>query len=421
MDNPVSLALTALALEVSHKIASLPTPDYSFLEQLLTTPFDYTNNTNNILFSELFTKVKNALLEDQDLNSLLPRDGSCGPMIFSIRNRGSANLDGIVTGLLQNAYKQVLLKNASYLEDVFTRNVLEGYQELIRTARGEKTLITCVYKLVGINLEKSLWITTPWGFIRGIQAKPQVTNMELTPTQPSAILVTSIQVQAQILRDYSAQPKINLADIELIKRNHILTSLVFAMTLSEQKPYAPLVTSGSILIPFSGGEITETYLTTNSILSEVVVEETQVKAIEDTANILYNNYSHRIKVASTRIISAISQRLDKSDSLIDAIIAWENLVGTSTETVFRVTAALTNLLELDKDKRLDFRKKLKDIYNVRSRIVHGDSVDVKKIVKASDDAINIALQAITELCKRKGDWLSIKSEELSERLILESQ
>ncbi len=50
--------------------------------------------------------------------------------------------------------------------------------------------------------------------------------------------------------------------------------------------------------------------------------------------------------------------------------------------------------------------------------MHGDVVDGQEIVDASETAIRIALTAMLELYQRGGDWLSMKSGQRSERLIL---
>ena len=93
-------------------------------------------------------------------------------------------------------------------------------------------------------------------------------------------------------------------------------------------------------------------------------------------------------------------------------------MGTRNETVYRVTAALALLLEPDAGKRSALRKQLGDIYEIRSRVVHGDAVDWQKIADASATAIRIALSAMHELYRRGEDWLSLTSRQRSERLIL---
>ena len=67
-------------------------------------------------------------------------------------------------------------------------------------------------------------------------------------------------------------------------------------------------------------------------------------------------------------------------------MVWENLVGASHELTFRVTAALSKLLEPDPSARVSLQRELADTYNVQSRVVHGDSEDPARISEAAKQA-----------------------------------
>jgi hypothetical protein len=63
------------------------------------------------------------------------------------------------------------------------------------------------------------------------------------------------------------------------------------------------------------------------------------------------------------------------ETLIDAVIAWENLCGATPETTFRTTASLSWLLEPDASKRRELRTRLGKVYGARSQIVHGQATE----------------------------------------------
>jgi hypothetical protein len=111
--------------------------------------------------------------------------------------------------------------------------------------------------------------------------------------------------------------------------------------------------------------------------------------------------------------------VDPSHSLIDAVIAWENLVGTSTEVTFRVSASLAKLCEEDPTKRLALQKELSKIYGIRSRLVHGALVAPDVLSKASASAIGTAVRALRASYARGREWLALKSEERSNSILLE--
>jgi hypothetical protein len=100
-------------------------------------------------------------------------------------------------------------------------------------------------------------------------------------------------------------------------------------------------------------------------------------------------------------------------------MVWEYLFGTSNEITFRVSATLAKLLEDNKAARRTLRKELSDIYAVRSRLIHGNVVDDSVVRKACVRAIDIAVQAV-RACYRKGrEWLSLRSSERSDVILLE--
>jgi len=100
-------------------------------------------------------------------------------------------------------------------------------------------------------------------------------------------------------------------------------------------------------------------------------------------------------------------------------MVWENLVGTSAETTFRVTAALAKLLEADKSKRRTLRKELAELYEIRSRVVHGTTIEDRSITDAADRSLKYAVQALRKFYEVRPEWLSLNSTERADRLLLE--
>jgi len=101
-------------------------------------------------------------------------------------------------------------------------------------------------------------------------------------------------------------------------------------------------------------------------------------------------------VGMRRLISAVTERLDAADGLVDAVICWENLFGSPSEAVFRVTGAMAKILEPDNQaERERLVKELKRIYGVRSGLVHGNPKPPKAedVATDRDSAIRFALAA----------------------------
>ena len=71
------------------------------------------------------------------------------------------------------------------------------------------------------------------------------------------------------------------------------------------------------------------------------------------------------------LLSAVNERENPDDRLLDAVVAWENLVGVDHQTTFRVTAALACLQSDKPQVYQEQQKQFSKIYNVRSRVIHG--------------------------------------------------
>lgn len=129
-----------------------------------------------------------------------------------------------------------------------------------------------------------------------------------------------------------------------------------------------------------------------------------------------------VEVAITRLLLAETERKDPVDVLIDAVIAWENLVGSSNgEPTLRVSAALAWLLAKDSTERAKLQNDFAKLYNLRSRIVHGSGVlTVNEATTKPQEAVKIALDALREIFENRPELLKEckDSTERSKKLIL---
>jgi hypothetical protein len=112
--------------------------------------------------------------------------------------------------------------------------------------------------------------------------------------------------------------------------------------------------------------------------------------------LVVTRYHPSIEVADERLRSAL-RRPGGYDGLIDAVIAWENLVGATGEQRFRISGALATLLETDPTKRRARQRALAKIYDARSGVVHGGALDPARTRDACAAAIAAAHDAFRRL------------------------
>ncbi|HET6359181.1 hypothetical protein [Streptomyces sp.] len=117
---------------------------------------------------------------------------------------------------------------------------------------------------------------------------------------------------------------------------------------------------------------------------------------------------NRIELALSRILRAMAERRDPSDVLIDSVIAWENLFGTSQgEPTFRVTMCLAKLLEDAVDDRKTLKAKLGKIYELRSKVVHGSRNLKPEDYPLCQEALDVAIRAVRVLVLDRTDILEL--------------
>lgn len=124
-----------------------------------------------------------------------------------------------------------------------------------------------------------------------------------------------------------------------------------------------------------------------------------------------------VEVGVDRLLRSLWQS-EPTESLIDSVIAWENFLGTRTETVFRVTAAIAVLTEADIEERFALRKRLAKVYDIRSRIVHGDDIDTS-VLELRTTAGSVGLEVLGALITRRTDLLErARSSDRADRLLM---
>lgn len=140
------------------------------------------------------------------------------------------------------------------------------------------------------------------------------------------------------------------------------------------------------------------------------LESAEIKALERYAHSVEENYLPIIDNAVRRCISAVRERVDIQDAIVDAVISWESLFGhvdVNSEVTFRVTCAIARLLRIDPDEREDLRSRLAKVYRVRSKIVHGEELRPKdKAPEMKELAIKTGVEAFQRLFRDRPELIA---------------
>lgn len=307
-------------------------------------------------------------------------------------------------------------------EDTFIATDLKGFEALRCAVKGEKIDTYAITGLAGITLPEGAQISTPWSVIR--PAGPICFTRRV---KGGNILDTSCVLgelrQVSVLFDRApdpVHPSFDKADIDAISGRsfHLLALACVLASEGILVPGAPIMTWSTFCLPFWAQTGSSLPRLPGNEPKEVDLSD-RIPEIEEWAKVVKDVHVSSLDISAKKLVSAVEHRLDPGDALIDAVIVWENLVGTSNEVTFRVSAALAKLLECDPSTRAALQKSLTKIYGLRSRLVHGVSIDQMELREASRDAIAVAIKALRASYKKGTDWLSLSSEKRSNRILLE--
>lgn len=123
-----------------------------------------------------------------------------------------------------------------------------------------------------------------------------------------------------------------------------------------------------------------------------------------------------IEIAIKRLLGAVCTRDNDDDALIDAVMCWENVIGSESEVTFRICASIARLLAKNNAERSEIYKKLKKIYGIRSSLVHGNS-DYKTDSDTTRQAIFYAIGLLNAIL-RDNTLLQMTSAKRSEHIML---
>ncbi|MHB8555822.1 MAG: hypothetical protein ACYDCB_09245, partial [Candidatus Dormibacteria bacterium] len=141
-------------------------------------------------------------------------------------------------------------------------------------------------------------------------------------------------------------------------------------------------------------------------------------SIAEFSRLIEKGWRPSLRIATNRLIRAATERDDPVDSLIDAVIGLESLFGRSaSELSQRVSMATARLLAPDQEAGVALYRRIRDLYQKRSGVVHG-TLDLKdrEAAALAQEAIELLARSLREIFSVRPDLIADK--ERGERLAL---
>jgi hypothetical protein len=127
----------------------------------------------------------------------------------------------------------------------------------------------------------------------------------------------------------------------------------------------------------------------------------------------------RIRAPIRRTLSALTSRDDPMDSFVDAVIALDGLFGTGAQVSFSVPASISRLVSRSKKDRDTTFSDAKRLYDMRSRLVHGDEVPSGAAISSHrDQALDLLLKCLRVLFESMPELIEMKASDRAKSILL---
>jgi hypothetical protein len=217
----------------------------------------------------------------------------------------------------------------------------------------------------GVELPEATSIETPWGVLRARRSSDLVALKGLDPeADPGRGCVLETRVDDPWVVGTDGQPALRLLGIEDPRWKRVALGLLLAQDPSAARPTLPWCCVET-LDGGGGGSAFRQFIKGNT------VAESQVPELTRWLSLVGNQRLPDIAV--NRATSMAGRLTDHIDALIDGVIVWENLLGTGDiqELSYRVSMTMACVLSQEPGQRVAYQLEIKQLYNLRSKIVHG--------------------------------------------------
>lgn len=329
------------------------------------------------------------------------------------------DFENLLQNIFVSAWMELLLRNVRVDSATMGERALKNFRQLRRTANGLPIESLEIVGLEGFRIAPGSSINTPWGIIYPSHTDERDLAMYRLGNWPIAgcVLVRKREIKVEFKGGaepiFTSPHRPNTPDFVSL----LLPLAVALSSENPESPVAPTLAWSTFLHPFAASVgMTKTYPSTGA--RSAFLTGTSNEEVERWAALVHEHHHHHVDAAARRLIAAIARRQDMLDSILDLVMVWENLVGGRGDTTLRVCGSIAKVLETDPVKRAQMYRRLQEVYDLRSRIVHGEHKPAANDREILHTAMRSAVELLRYSYRRGNTWLSKKATERSLELLL---
>jgi PAS domain-containing protein len=364
-----------------------------------------------------YLEAVEAVGKDKALRRIAPR-GSRGPTFAAGDSWRGLSADTLVPSLIAAAAFELRALGVKPSPKELSAAAVLNVHLCRELAHGERPSVLTVMGFSGIEIATGAALELPWGEFRSRNGWYGIA--EVLPFRPTTCVLLArhplpFEMNAVPPRESKAHSD-HAEWTDLVSRQLMLS----VVCSTQDAPTAPLPTFRLTVLPFEVPTSAGGPMILAPPLTPRELDEAELLEVKRWAEIIQLRYSHPLEVAAKRLIAALAHRIDPADRLIDAVTAWEALFGGSHEASLRVSGSIAWLLEPnDPVARQRLQEEAKGIYDLRSRVVHGDDPELQKVHAASYRATDIAVTAVSRIVEGRPELIPLNSASRSARLLFE--
>lgn len=379
-------------------------------------------------------EVQQLVLADVDLARLYPSEDPFGGkrgQMYTL-NRGNSIQSVLMAPMaIQAAWDTVTVQMADPDPDALCIALLRHVDLLRAALRGERVSVRALVAFTGLKVDEAHTIGTPWGPLRPLRGHERLlassTQEGEVRTTDDAGREVTVSYGGELVLETTVDYRLTVRPIDddpaLGGWPHIgsLNDLIgqteaiqLAALLAIPRPPAQLVIARPAwtwieeLFAFGTNVGWSDTRSAPGFLPYALAPD-DCQELTRFCELIDRHRPPSAAIAIRRVISAAQTRAEPADRLVDSVIAWENLFGTSEgEPRLRISAAMAWLLAGDAATREALQLEIKSIYDARSKIVHGAAApDDPGLPNEASRALALALDSLRLLFSERDDVLRL--------------
>jgi hypothetical protein len=378
-------------------------------------------------------ELQAAVMADGVLSKLYPTDsehaGPTGSTLRSTGQGGGVQLWMFTESITTAAWHSAHFDSAQPSFEEYARAVLQIVRTLKKALQGKKAEVPMRIGLAGVLLPEGV-DSVDFGWARARRADQRDEHFTQRTSVEGQLHHTNskgeslmIDYAGNLVLEFNVPYKILLKEIDMaapwpeeLNQTSLIGEPIECLRLAlllagigENSAAAP--TWQSVVDPlYSAESIGWNDPRQRTNLLPVQLTEAQVALWKEWTVRIHDNRTPQTSVSIRRILRAVSEQKEPEDTLIDAIVVWENLFGAGQETTLRITMSVAWMLGADGDSRTKLFNDLKKVYQQRSDIVHGNAkLKTDKTYPYARQAIDISIKLLRIMFKDRPELLQLKT------------